>query len=229
VLTYPEFEASYNGEVNLKLGSQLANGRIGEASQTLRDLWRQAPASPEAEDAARQLRVLDERGLGGAQATAQDRVERAERLLAAGRSDAARSELDSLGKSALGAELGDRILKVQAGAARRAGRPDLALTVVNRALTELPPDRRAPWLLDLARLQQHRNKDAGIAVLDRLVREYPQSPEAAEALVRFAPLPSGNLAMYYPEANALIPRRSDPASGTPVFKSTAVRLVPVPG
>src|SRR5215468_5948071 len=102
--------------------SQLANGRIGEASQTLRDLWRQAPASPEAEDAARQLRVLDERGLGGAQATAQDRVERAERLLAAGRSDAARSELDSLGKSALGAELGDRILKVQAGAARRAGR-----------------------------------------------------------------------------------------------------------
>jgi molybdopterin-dependent oxidoreductase alpha subunit len=45
--------------------------------------------------------------------------------------------------------------------------------------------------------------------------------------VRFAPLPPGNLAMYYPEANVLIPRRADPASGTPVFKSTAVRIEPV--
>jgi len=33
------------------------------------------------------------------------------------------------------------------------------------------------------------------------------------ALVRFAPLPRGNLAMYYPEANVLIPRRADPDSG----------------
>jgi molybdopterin-dependent oxidoreductase alpha subunit len=46
-----------------------------------------------------------------------------------------------------------------------------------------------------------------------------------EAVVRFAPLPRGNLAMYYPEANVLIPRQIDPASGTPVFKSTAARLV----
>ena len=46
-----------------------------------------------------------------------------------------------------------------------------------------------------------------------------------DALVRFAALPPGNLAMYYPEANVLIPRRIDPASGTPVFKSTAARIV----
>src|SRR6185369_15987272 len=45
-----------------------------------------------------------------------------------------------------------------------------------------------------------------------------------EVLVRFAPLPRGNLAMYYPEANVLIPRQIDPASATPVFKSTAARL-----
>jgi len=50
-----------------------------------------------------------------------------------------------------------------------------------------------------------------------------------EGLVRFAPLPSGNLALYYPEANVLVPRRIDPASGTPVFKSTTARLVPLPG
>ena len=46
-------------------------------------------------------------------------------------------------------------------------------------------------------------------------------------LVRFAPLPRGNLAMYYPEANVLIPRRADPASRTPVFKSTVARIVPL--
>ncbi|HXQ21480.1 MAG TPA: FdhF/YdeP family oxidoreductase [Candidatus Acidoferrales bacterium] len=47
------------------------------------------------------------------------------------------------------------------------------------------------------------------------------------ALVRFAPLPRGNLAMYYPEANVLIPRRIDPLSGTPVFKSTAATIVAI--
>jgi anaerobic selenocysteine-containing dehydrogenase len=47
--------------------------------------------------------------------------------------------------------------------------------------------------------------------------------------VRFAPVPPGNLAMYYPEANVLIPRHIDPASGTPAFKSAAVRLVRMDG
>jgi len=30
--------------------------------------------------------------------------------------------------------------------------------------------------------------------------------------------------MYYPEANVLIPRRADPKSRTPAFKSTIVRV-----
>lgn len=50
---------------------------------------------------------------------------------------------------------------------------------------------------------------------------------AMKVIVRFAPLPPGNLAMYYPEANIVIPRRIDPRSATPVFKSVAVRLVRV--
>ena len=45
-----------------------------------------------------------------------------------------------------------------------------------------------------------------------------------DALVRWAELPPGNVAMYYPEANVLIPRVADPESGTPVFKSALVRL-----
>lgn len=35
----------------------------------------------------------------------------------------------------------------------------------------------------------------------------------------------GNLAMYYPEANALVPRRIDPVSKTPAFKSVAARIL----
>jgi molybdopterin-dependent oxidoreductase alpha subunit len=35
----------------------------------------------------------------------------------------------------------------------------------------------------------------------------------------------GNLAVYFPEANVLVPRRIDTSSRTPVFKSVAVRVV----
>ncbi|HLK11514.1 MAG TPA: FdhF/YdeP family oxidoreductase [Candidatus Binatia bacterium] len=50
---------------------------------------------------------------------------------------------------------------------------------------------------------------------------------ALEVRVRLAALPPGNLAMYYPEANVLVPRTIDPASGTPVFKSATARIVPL--
>ena len=43
-------------------------------------------------------------------------------------------------------------------------------------------------------------------------------------LARAFDVPAGNCAMYYPEANALIPRIADPASHTPVFKSVAVHV-----
>jgi molybdopterin-dependent oxidoreductase alpha subunit len=36
----------------------------------------------------------------------------------------------------------------------------------------------------------------------------------------------GNVVMYYPEANALVPRRADPRSRTPAFKSTPVTVSP---
>jgi len=45
-----------------------------------------------------------------------------------------------------------------------------------------------------------------------------------EVVVAFAEIPAGNLALYYPEANVLVPRRLDPASGTPAFKSIAARI-----
>ena len=48
-------------------------------------------------------------------------------------------------------------------------------------------------------------------------------------LVRpFEEIKPGNVMMYYPEANVLVPRHTDPASKTPAFKSVLVRVgVPV--
>jgi molybdopterin-dependent oxidoreductase alpha subunit len=43
-------------------------------------------------------------------------------------------------------------------------------------------------------------------------------------LARAHDIPPGNCAMYYPEANVLIPRVADPQSRTPVFKSVAVSV-----
>lgn len=36
----------------------------------------------------------------------------------------------------------------------------------------------------------------------------------------------GNAAMYYPEANVLVPRAVDPASGTPAFKNVRIAIIP---
>ncbi|MDZ4752920.1 MAG: FdhF/YdeP family oxidoreductase [Phycisphaerae bacterium] len=43
-------------------------------------------------------------------------------------------------------------------------------------------------------------------------------------LVRPFDIRAGNAAMYYPEANALVPARADPRSRTPSFKSVAIRV-----
>jgi len=62
----------------------------------------------------------------------------------------------------------------------------------------------------------------GLGEGDRVVVETEAGHlDASAAIVRIRP---GNLAMYYPEANALVPRRLDPRSRTPAFKSVAARL-----
>jgi molybdopterin-dependent oxidoreductase alpha subunit len=50
--------------------------------------------------------------------------------------------------------------------------------------------------------------------------------ELAHQLVRPYDIRSGNVAMYYPEANVLVPRDVDPRSKTPAFKSVPVELIP---
>jgi anaerobic selenocysteine-containing dehydrogenase len=52
--------------------------------------------------------------------------------------------------------------------------------------------------------------------------------EAGEmsARVAFADIRPRNIAMYYPEANLLVPRKIDARSKTPAFKSVAARIEP---
>jgi anaerobic selenocysteine-containing dehydrogenase len=47
-----------------------------------------------------------------------------------------------------------------------------------------------------------------------------------EVAVAIAPIRAGNVAMYYPEANAIVPRRLDPQSKTPAFKSVPASVRP---
>ena len=48
--------------------------------------------------------------------------------------------------------------------------------------------------------------------------------EMRDIIVQEFDLPTGNLMAYYPEANVLTSRKTDPRSNTPAFKSTAVAL-----
>jgi molybdopterin-dependent oxidoreductase alpha subunit len=50
--------------------------------------------------------------------------------------------------------------------------------------------------------------------------------ELRDQLVRPFDIRQGNAAMYYPEANVLVPRDVDPRSKTPAFKSVVVDLIP---
>ena len=67
----------------------------------------------------------------------------------------------------------------------------------------------------------------GLAAGERVV----VSTAAGELEVSVAPAPirAGNIAMFYPEANVLVPRRLDARSRTPAFKSVAARVRPAVG
>ena len=87
---------------------------------------------------------------------------------------------------------------------------------------------------DLYRGNTHRNvvmlsasdaKKLGVREGDRMVVESEAgSMMVAASLIDIRP---GNLAMYYPEANALVPQKLDQRSRTPAFKSIDVRLRPM--
>lgn len=85
---------------------------------------------------------------------------------------------------------------------------------------------------DLYRGNRHRDvvmmaaEDAarlGVGEGDRVrVETETGALDVRVALVGIRP---GSLAMYYPEANILVPRKLDPRAKTPAFKSIAARVV----
>jgi len=158
-------------------------GRLGEAAAAYRELWLLLPASPQGEAAARELRTLEGRGVALAALTPVQRVERAERLVAAGTAEAARSEAELLLAEKPSTDVALRALHVVMDASRRLNRDDAALLAVNRALALAPADKRAPWILDSAKIQQKKNREGAIVQLDRLVAAEPKSAEAPEALL----------------------------------------------
>ena len=123
--------------------SLAASGRSAEAAAAFRDLWLTAPASPQADSAARELRALEGRGVSAVPVGPILRIERAERLAAAGVGDQARSEAEAVLAEGPPAELALRALRVVADGARRSGRDDVALAAVNRGLA-LSPMRSLP-------------------------------------------------------------------------------------
>ncbi len=168
----------------LRMGQSLAaSGRAGEAVAAYRDLWLSAPATPQAEAAARELRALEARGLPVAPLALAQRVERAERLAAAGVGDQARTEADAVLAERPPVDLALRALRVVVDGARRSGRDEVALTAATRGLGLSPADKRAPWLLESAKIQQRKNRDGAIAAVDRLAADFPKAPEVPEALL----------------------------------------------
>lgn len=63
---------------------------------------------------------------------------------------------------------------------------------------------------------------------DQRVTVRSRTGSLARVLVREIDIRAGNAAMYYPEANVLIPRDADPRSRTPAFKSAVVTIEPDP-
>jgi soluble lytic murein transglycosylase len=165
----------------------LASGDQKEAARVFGALWVQAPASF-GDAAERQLKALADTGVAPSAPSAGERAARAERLLAAGLIERARLESEALIAEKPPADTRERALRVLMNASRRLGRDEAALAAANDGLATAPPERRPGWLLDLSRLRQRRDREAALATLDRLVREYPRSNDAPDALLLKAEL-----------------------------------------
>ncbi len=63
----------------------------------------------------------------------------------------------------------------------------------------------------------------GLAV-DQPVTVTSEIGSIPTVLVRAADIRPGNAVMYYPEANVIIPSRTDPRAGTPTFKNTVITI-----
>lgn len=75
---------------------------------------------------------------------------------------------------------------------------------------------------DVVMMAEQDGKVLGVKEGDRVI--VTSSSGAMKATVSFVEIRPGNIAMYYPEANVLVPRRLDARSKTPAFKSVAAKI-----
>jgi soluble lytic murein transglycosylase len=170
------------------LGEALvASGDQKEAARVFQALWLQAPAA--FGDATEgQLKALADAGVAPPPPSAAERAARADRLLASGLIERARLEAEALVAEKPAADALERALRVLMNASRRLGRDDAALAAATDGLAAAAPERRASWLLELGRLRQRRDREGALTTLDRLVRDYPKSSDAPDALLLKAEL-----------------------------------------
>jgi peptidoglycan lytic transglycosylase len=178
---YPEHWESPGARFGLAESLE-ATGQGEEALRLFRNIWLTAPLSFAATAARERERALIDRGVPAPPVTARERVDRAERLLAGGQATQGRQEMEVLLAEGITGDPQLRALRVVGEAYRRTGKGDDALRTVDRAIAVAPFERRPPWLLERARLQQPKGVPAAIATLDRIVRDHPKSSEASDAL-----------------------------------------------
>ena len=88
-----------------------------------------------------------------------------------------------------------------------------------------PLENLPPWVLETGWIVLAMATHAGLlGAMPALPMSHGNSPDLDTVSVAIVDIRPGNLAMYYPEANAIVPRRLDPASKTPAFKSVAARI-----
>lgn len=161
-----------------------AQERRAEATSTFRELWLSAPATAYGAAAGDQLKLLAQEGVVLPPLTFEERLERAERLLAGGAMTASREEAESLLLENPGAELSLKALAVVAQSLRRLRRFGEAAQAVDRALALVPPLRQPSLLLNLGRFQYMAGRrDLALGTLDRLIKQFLGEPETAPALL----------------------------------------------
>lgn len=75
---------------------------------------------------------------------------------------------------------------------------------------------------DVVMISEEDGRDLGVKEGDSVIVRTDSAQ--MQAVVSFAEIRPRNIAMYYPEANVLVPQQLDPRSKTPAFKSVAARL-----
>ncbi len=78
---------------------------------------------------------------------------------------------------------------------------------------------------DVVMMSEEDARSLGVGEGDRVVVESETGSMVAVAAI--AQIRPGSIAMYYPEANAIVPRRLDERSKTPAFKSICVKVRPL--